>query len=165
MASEGQLKRLQAQRRLRLICSFLKYLHRKPCLYLFVNNDKLNRIQLVALDVGIPLIDSIYDHKYSPGNTLSLHRCLCELTNQSNTLDLALQALCLLQIANRRRDERLEMESMLMNNRALKALLAQLRAAADAKTAYTTEILAAALCLKTCEVCNLTFLAYLTSSI
>jgi hypothetical protein len=128
----------------------------------FVDQDKVNRIQLVALDEGFLTIDSIYDVKHDIGNIRSLHRCLCELTNKSNALDVALQALCLLQLAIRKQDDRIKVESIVMNGKALRQLL---KAMGNLKTAYTTETMAATLCLKTFEVCHVPYLTYLSTSV
>lgn len=117
-----------------------------------VENCKVSRSQLVALNEDFLSIDSMYDMNYSLHNTQTLYHCLYQLTNNSETLDVALQALCLIQLSIRNRDVRLKMESMLMNGKALKMLHRALR---DPSTAYATETIAASLCLKTYEVGSL----------
>jgi hypothetical protein len=87
---------------------------------------------------------------HNPNHTLnnahSLYKCLYHLTNNSDALDVALQALCLVQLSIRKQDKRLREESLLMNGRALGTLSKSL---ANPHTAYALETLAASMCLKT----------------
>jgi hypothetical protein len=101
-----------------------------------VENCRVKRSQLVALNENSLSIDSMYDVKYSLHNDQTLYYCLYQLTSNSETLDPAPQALYLIQLSIRKRDGRLKVESMSMNGKALKMLHRALR---DPNTAYATE--------------------------
>jgi hypothetical protein len=91
----------------------------------------------------------MYDMNYKVHNAQTLYHCRYRLTNKSETLDIALQALCLIRLSIRHKDGKLKVESMAMNGKELKTLHRTLR---DPTTAYATETVAASLCLKTYEV-------------
>jgi uncharacterized protein YerC len=110
-----------------------------------VENGRVNRSQLVALNEDFLSIDSMYDMNYSLHNAQTLYHCLCQFTNNNETLYVVLQALCLIQLSIRNREGRLKVESMLMNGKALKMLHRALR---DPSTAYATETISASFCLK-----------------
>jgi hypothetical protein len=86
---------------------------------------------------------------YKMHNAQTLYHCLCQVTKKSETLDVDLQALCLIQLSVGHKDGKLKVESMAMNGKALKMLH---RTLGDPTTAYATETIAASLCLKTYEV-------------
>lgn len=78
----------------------------------------------------------------------SLQRCLHLLTNNNEALDVALQALCLMQLAIRQKDAQLRDESLLMKGRALRSLRVSL---SDPRSASSVETLAASMSLKSYE--------------
>ncbi len=114
-----------------------------------IENGKVNRVQLVALNEDFLSIDSMQDMNYSLNNAQSMYQCLYNPTNNDETLDVSLQALCLVQLAIWNQDRRLKEESMLMNGKALQKVTLGFE---RSKTAYATETLAASMCLKTYEV-------------
>lgn len=115
-----------------------------------IENGKVNRAQIVALNEDFLSIDLMNDMNSGFGNPITLYGCVCQLTNRSDTLDAAIQALCLVQLAVRKQDRRLKEESLLMRATALKKLRLSLR---SSQSAYTLETMVASLCLKTYEVC------------
>jgi hypothetical protein len=115
-----------------------------------LHSANLSRSQLIALNKDFLSLDCTVDGKdiYCDGST-SLFTCISGLINNSGVLDVALQALSLLQLAIREHAPWLREESLVMNGKALTLMHQVLKIP---HSAYSIETLAASICLKTYEV-------------